>query len=82
MPKKIAVTLLIGLVWDIDGYPNYFFGVDKQLYRIDSRGRYLVNKRHQKRYTQGYVLKNRFYSLTQLRSMLRQHKLTTYPTGF
>ena len=38
MPKKIAVTLLIGRVWDMDGFPDYFLGADNQLYRYDSRG--------------------------------------------
>jgi hypothetical protein len=73
MPKKIAVTLLIGRVWDIDGFPDYFFGDDKQLYRYDSRGAIRKNKRIVVRYTQGYSLKGRFYSLSRLRPLLRRH---------
>ncbi|WP_461069583.1 hypothetical protein [Spirosoma horti] len=68
--------------WDIDGYATYFFGADKQLYRIDSRGRYTINPRQMKRYTPGYYLKSRFYSLSQLRSLLRQHSPTDHPADF
>ena len=56
--------------WNITGYPNYFFGDDKQLYRIDSRDRIHQNKRILKGYSQGYVLKSRFFSLNRLRSLL------------
>ena len=68
--------------WDIDGYPTYFFAQDNELYRITTRGELRRMKRTVKRYTQGYTLKSRFYSLTQLRSMLRQHDLTAYSKGF
>lgn len=65
-------------VWDINrnaepGYPTYFFGADKQLYQIDFRGRFMLCKRQQKRYTLGYHLKSRFYSLAQLLLLLRRH---------
>lgn len=56
--------------WNIIGYPNYFFGEDKQLYRIDSRDRIHQNKRILKGYSQGYILKSRFIPLTRLRSLL------------
>lgn len=68
--------------WDIDGYPNYFFADDNELYRITSRGEVKRIRRNMKRYTQGYVLKSRFYSLSQLRLLLRRHDFTDYPTGF
>lgn len=68
--------------WDIDGYPTYFFGADKNLYRIDSRGRYTINRRQIKRYTFGYILKSRFYSLAQLRPLLRPHIPTDHPADF
>lgn len=73
MPKKNAVILLIGRVWDIDGFPDYFFGDDKQLYQYGSRGAIRKNKRIVVHYTQGYSLKGRFYSLARLRPLLRQH---------
>jgi hypothetical protein len=60
-------------VWDIDGYPNYFFGEDKNLYRITARGELRRNPRHLKGYTLGYVLKSRFYSYAQLRPLLRRY---------
>ncbi|WP_082111558.1 hypothetical protein [Spirosoma radiotolerans] len=68
--------------WDIDGFPTYFFGADKNLYRIDTRGQYVINRRQMKRYTFGYTLKSRFYSLSQLRPLLRRHILTNHPTDF
>lgn len=73
MANKVAATLLIERTWDIEGFPTYFFGADKQLYRYDSRGAIRQNKRVVLRYTQGYVLKSRFYSLAQLRPLLRRH---------
>ena len=79
MPKKIAVTLLNGRVWNIDGFPDYFFGADNQLYRYDSRGAIRKNKRIVVHYTQGYSLKGRFYSLARLRPLLRRH--TDEPDG-
>ena len=56
--------------WNITGYPNYFFGEDRQLYRIDSCDRIHQNKRILKGYSQGYILKSRFISLNRLRSLL------------
>ena len=37
---KRYVQFSIERVWDIEGFPDYFFGADNQLYRYDSRGRY------------------------------------------
>ena len=68
--------------WNIEGFPFYFFGADKQLYRIDSRGHFIINRRLVKRYTHGYILKSKFYSLAQLRPMLRRHQATNHPVGF
>lgn len=79
MPHKIVANLLIVPIWDIEGFPNYFFGADKQLYRYDSRGAVRKNKRIVVRYTQGYSLKGRFYSLAQLRPLLRRHISTAHP---
>ncbi|GAB3714018.1 hypothetical protein GCM10027592_53500 [Spirosoma flavus] len=69
-------------IWDVEGFPNYFFGNDNQLYRITKRGELRPIRRSMKRYTQGYVLKSRFFSLAQLRTMLRRHELTGRPVGF
>lgn len=76
---KRYVQLSIQRVWDIEGYPNYFFGDDKQLYRIDTRGVVKRNPRTMKRYTMGYTLKSRFFSLSQLRPLLRRHGTTDRP---
>lgn len=76
---KRYVQISIERVWNIEGYPNYFFGDDKQLYRFDSRGRIQRNKRVMIGYTQGYILKSKFFSLLKLRPMLRRHGDTDYP---
>ena len=84
MVTKIAVINAEFIIrsWNVEGYPNYFFGQDKKLYRFDSRGRVKQNKRVVIGTTQGYVLKSRFYSLKQLRPMLRRHEPTDRPVGF
>ena len=79
MAKKISVVQLIERMWDIEGYPDYFFGNDKQLYRFDSRGQVKRNKRIVIGTTQGYILKSRFYSLSQLCPMLQRPILTDCP---
>ena len=71
--RKISFIQTVERVWDIEGFPNYFFGHDKRLYRFDSRGRVKVNKRLVIGTTQGYVLKTKFFSLSQLRPLLRRH---------
>lgn len=73
MGKKISVTETVERVWDVEGYPNYFFGSDKHLYRYDSQGRVRRNKQIVIGYTMGYVLKSKFFSLARLRLMLRPH---------
>ena len=80
--SKRYVQFLIQRVWDIDGYPNYFFGDDKHLYRYDSRGQVHRNKQILIGYTRGYVLKQKFYSLNQLRPLLRRHEATDHPADF
>lgn len=87
MARKILVSSLVERIWDIDGYPNYFFGADKHLYRFDSRGRVQRNKRVVIGYTMGYVLRSKFFSLAKLRPMLRRHEasgesIADYPAGF
>ncbi|GAB4030358.1 hypothetical protein GCM10028774_04840 [Spirosoma jeollabukense] len=82
MVKKVSVNTLVERVWDIEGYPNYFFGDDKQLYRYDSRGCLQQNKRIIIGYTSGYILKRKFFSLAQLRPLLRPHKTTNHLTDF
>ncbi|GAB3494274.1 hypothetical protein GCM10027341_10250 [Spirosoma knui] len=59
--------------WDIEGFPNYFFANDKKLYRFDSRGRIKQNRRVVIGTTQGYILKQKFYSLAKLRPLLQRH---------
>ncbi|GAB3757184.1 hypothetical protein [Spirosoma pomorum] len=81
--RQLPVTELVERIWDIEGFPGYFFGRDKQLYRFDSRGSIRRNKRVINCSTQGYILKSRFYSLAQLRPLLRRHEpATDYPVAF
>ncbi|SOD97643.1 hypothetical protein SAMN06269250_5868 [Spirosoma fluviale] len=80
MAKKVSVNQLVERVWDIDGYPNYFFGHDKRLYRFDSRGQVRMNKRIIIGTTQGYVLKSKFFSLEQLRVRLLRHRPQKLPS--
>lgn len=66
-------------VWNIEDYPNYFFGTDDQLYRLHSQGRVRRNKQVMIGYTQGYVLKSKFFRLVKLRPLLRQHEPALSP---
>lgn len=71
--KLRQVVVKAHRVWNIDGYPAYFFDANGAFYRFNTRGEIIPLKRAVKRYTQGYVLKSRFFSLSQLRPMLRRH---------
>ena len=82
MAKRITIIQTVERTWDIDGYPDYFFGQNKQLYRYDSRGQVKTNKRIVIGTTQGYILKRKFFSLTKLRPLLRRHGATDYPGDF
>ena len=73
--RYVNVQTLVQRVWDVEGYPNYFFDQKGDLYRFTSRGDVKSIRRIVKRYTQGYILKSRFYSLSQLRPMLRHPML-------
>lgn len=64
--------------WDIEGFPNYFFGADKQLYRIDKQGRLHQNKLIMVGYSKGYVLKSKFFTLSKLRPLLKKHVAAPY----
>ena len=59
-------------VWNVDGFPDYFLDEKGQFYRFTKRGDVKKLPRTVKRYTQGYTLKSRFFSLVQLRPLLRR----------
>lgn len=80
MAKKVYIIQAIERVWNVEGYPNYFFGHDKRLYRFDSRGEIKINKRIVIGTTQGYILKTKFFSLSQLRPLLRRNTDLEKPT--
>lgn len=66
MKHIISFIRTVERVWDIEGFPNYFFGHDKQLYRYGSRGRVKTNKWVIIGSTKGYILKSKFFSEKQL----------------
>ena len=78
----MSIIHTIERLWDVEGYPNYFFGDDKRLYRFDSQGRVRINKRLVIGTTQGYVLKTKYFSLSQLSPLLRRHGEPQFPDGF
>lgn len=63
-------SLLIERAWLIDGYPDYFVGLDNKMYRI--KNDYFVRecKLTLIGYSKGYVLKSRFFTIKRLRTML------------
>ena len=77
--RYVNVQTLVQQAWDVEGYPDYFFDQKGELYRFTSRGEVKLLRRTVKPYTQGYTLKSRFYSLSQLRPMLRRHPPTNHP---
>ena len=70
---KRYVYQAIERVWDIDGFPDYFFDEKGLFYRFTKRGDVKRLPRTVKRYTQGYTLKSRFFSLAQLRPLLKRY---------
>lgn len=65
----IYQTKAVTIVWQIEGFPAYGFGKDKRLYNLQ-RGREV--RKVLKGYTLGYNLAGRFYSLNQIRPLLRK----------
>lgn len=61
-------------IWLIDGYPEYFVGDDNKMYRIKKETNVRACKLTQIGYSQGYVLKSRFFTLNRLRSMLLKNE--------
>lgn len=64
------------------GYPDYFVGHDNKMYRIKKDVNVRVGKLTQIGYSQGYVLKSRFYTLKRLRLMLQKNELADSETMF
>lgn len=64
---------MVKATWYLEGFPNYFIGEDKQLYRvIRSHGTdsFQLKKLCMQRYTKGYYFSGKFYSLAKLRTLL------------
>jgi hypothetical protein len=62
-PKNIPIA------WELQGFPQYGFGTDKKLYNV-RRGRAV--RKVVKGYTAGFNLAGKFYSLNQIRPLLRK----------
>lgn len=65
--------LFVDAIWLVEGYPDYFFGEDKNFYRIKSNGKARQCKLTVIGYTKGYVLKSKFLSLNRLRGMIKKN---------
>lgn len=55
--------------WLIEGFPEYFIGSDNCVYHRQNQH---VIKMVMKKYTKGFYLHRRFYSLHALRKLLRR----------
>lgn len=75
-------TLFVVPVWLIEGYPDYFFAEDKNLYRIKENGKARQCRQTMIGYSKGYVLKSKFHTLTRLRGMLKKNQDTNFATVF
>ncbi|WP_229365801.1 hypothetical protein [Fibrisoma montanum] len=49
--RYVQVQIPVQRVWDIEGYPDYFFDEKEQLYRFNARGDVKPLRRTVKRYT-------------------------------
>lgn len=58
--------------WEIEGFPQYFFGTDKKLYHLNSQGNAKESKLNLKGYTKGYFLHGKFYSLKRLKPLIKK----------
>jgi hypothetical protein len=72
---KISIFLCFMVIpkWYLEGFPNYFIGEDKQLYRVirsDGTDSFQLKKLCMQRYTKGYYFSGKFYSLAKLRPLL------------
>ncbi len=78
MRKEIFVKR----VWLVNGYPDYFVGDDNKMYRIKKDVNVRACKLTQIGYSQGYVLKSRFFTLNRLRAMLQKNQNVESETMF
>lgn len=64
---------MVNPTWYLKGFPNYFIGDDKQLYRVirsEETDSFQLKKLCMQRYTKGYYFSGKFYSLAKLRPLL------------
>jgi hypothetical protein len=57
--------------WELEGHPDYFFTVEKKLFRVTSTGKAVESRMAMVGYTKGYYLKSKFYSTAKIDAMLR-----------
>ena len=74
--------LFIDPKWIIEGYPDYFFGNDKYLYRIKNNFQARRCNKTVIGYTQGYVLKSKFFSLKRLQGMIKKNNNIQFASSY
>jgi hypothetical protein len=60
---------IIKAKWLIEGQPDFFIGEDKKLYRVKTQREIKLTLNG---YTKGYYLNRKFFSLIQLRPLVRK----------
>lgn len=67
--KVLLKSKTIKAKWLIEGQPDFFIGEDKKLYRIKTQREIKLTLNG---YTKGYYLNRKFFSLHQLRPLIRK----------
>lgn len=67
--KVVLKSKTIKAKWLIEGQPDFFIGEDKKLYRIKTQREIKLTLNG---YTKGYYLNRKFFSLHQLRPLIRK----------
>lgn len=75
-------TLLIEIIWLIEGYPDYFVGQNNRMYRIKNDFEVRECKLTIVGYSKGYVLKSKFHSLKRLRELLVKNQNIAFEGGY
>ena len=67
--KVLLKSKSIKAKWLIEGQPDFFIGEDKKMYRIKTQREIKLTLNG---YTKGYYLNRKFFSLHQLRPLIRK----------
>lgn len=69
MVSLIIKPKIIKAKWLIDGQPDFFIAEDKKMYRLKTQREIKLTLNG---YTKGYYLNRKFFSLRQLRPLIRK----------